>query len=127
MNLIMNRSIYVRLLNLSDGSPFRVPTSDPIMWQIPQGISSVFIEELAMTASRLMMCIYARGGDSSIWDMNVWDWETGTLVRRLPLWTTAFSYTVPGIQPFDCEWNQSDEAGTSGRVPRRISCHNDVL
>lgn len=78
-----------------------------------------------MTASRLMMCVYAGGGGSSIWDMNVWDWETGTLVRRPLLWTIPFSYPVPGIQPFDCGWSQSDEA--SGRVPRRILCRDDML
>lgn len=83
----MCRFVRIHFLNLSDGSPYRTPPAKTIVWGFPQGIDGIFIEELAITGSRIMMYVHcweeAGSGDLELWIIFVWDWRTGDLVRPL--------------------------------------------
>ena len=72
-----------------DGTPYRVPPSDVIVWALPPGVEGTSIEDMVMTGSRIMMYIYLRDesqpSDVRVWRMVIWDWNTGDLVRRLEL------------------------------------------
>ena len=84
--LIVNRFVYVHFLNLLDGSPRSAPPSN-VMWELPRGVNEVWVKDLTITGSRIMMRDLrweeVGQGDTELCRVLVWDWETGNLVRLL--------------------------------------------
>ena len=70
----------MHILNLQDGSPYHPLPSNAIMWELPYLACFVSGVEVAMTDSRVMMFGSYLNGD---WQIVVWDWKTGNLVRLL--------------------------------------------
>ena len=85
--LIAHSSVWIHLLNLLDGSPYRGPLSNIIVWEFPRGVGDVSISRLGITSSRIMMLAYCsevvQQEDFGAWRLFVWDWKTGDLVRSL--------------------------------------------
>jgi len=85
LGLIVHRFIRIHLLNLLDGSPYSAPSSNAIVWGLPQRVSNVSIQDLVITSSRVMMRIFCwevvREDDIRVGRIFVWDWKTGDLVR----------------------------------------------
>ena len=97
--LIVHRFIYIHLLNLRDGSPYRVPPSNVIARALPPGLERIHIQDLTATGSRLMMQIPIPG-----WRAIVWNWKTGDLVRGLQSWPRFSQAVFPGVRQFQLEW-----------------------
>ena len=94
------RSIRIHLLNLMDGSPYRVPPSNIIVWALPSGVEGTSVEDLVATGSRIMMyiCLRDESHSGEIWRMIIWDWNTGELVLEKAGVTVALcSRHLPGV------------------------------
>ena len=111
-----SRFIRIHLLNLSDGSPFRVPPFNVIVWEPP--LRGASIKNLAVTGSRLMAIICHPGEPfGEAWRVVVWDWKTGGLVRRLRLRSHRLmspsqvfdSSSVNGLDVWGCQVAFLDE------------------
>ena len=98
--LIASRLLRIHLLNLFDGSPYRGPPSDVVMWAQP-GARNLKIEALSMTGSRLMVDISLEEGPQPVRKIGIFDWETGDLVRRLLLQPHPSHVVFLGASPFD--------------------------
>jgi len=57
------------------------------MWELPRGVNEVWVKDLTITGSRIMMRDLrweeVGQGDTELCRVLVWDWETGNLVRLL--------------------------------------------
>lgn len=100
--LIANSFVYIKLLNLSDGSPYCAPPLDVITWELPPRLSSTFPKMFAITGSRIVMYISYRDpdlprGDRRVWRLCVWDWKTGDLVRVLRLHSHVLFILPPQV------------------------------
>ena len=80
--LIVHRSVFICFFNLLDGSPHSKPPS-VIVWEDSRGVNDIFVEELIITGSRVM--VHVSYLDSPQTGVRVWDWKTGDLVRMLYL------------------------------------------
>ena len=77
-------SIRLHLFNMLDGSPYRMPPSNIITWELPPRSRVVDIDTLEMTASRVMIFVNSQEEiGMKTWRMASWDWETGRSVRGL--------------------------------------------
>jgi len=125
--LIARSSIWIRFLNLSDGSPYCTPPSNVIIWEFPQGVSGVSVHGLAITSSRVMLhvsCleVQVQQEDLNVGRVFVWDWKTGDLVRLLRPKSPYFShFTFSGTQPSVHGWEYGGRTEYQCHLPRRIS------
>jgi len=80
----MNSSLCFHFFNLLDDSPCCTPPTSTVVWEFPQRIDGVFVEQLAITGSRIMVYVHcwelAWPGGLELWKILVWDWKTGYLV-----------------------------------------------
>ena len=72
------RIVRIHLLNLLDGSPYGVPLSSQITYEVPPGDN--FVHQLAVTGSRVMMHASCENEDEPntrpVWTIAVWDIKT---------------------------------------------------
>jgi hypothetical protein len=111
----VRRCIDVHLLNLTDGSPYRVPPSNVTRLSCHIVILEVDVGQLAITGSRLMMYVTNRLETSphageAVGRILVWDWRTGDLVRVLRHGWLFFTHFFSGARHLIREWE------TIGRV-----------
>ena len=83
--LTAHRSICIHFLNFLDGSPYRAPPSNPIVWEHPRRANEPHVLGLAITGSRVMMRLryHLEVAYTQVWRIIVWEWKTGGLVRLL--------------------------------------------
>jgi len=84
VKLITHSFIRIHFLNIQNGSPYCTPPSNIIMWEFPSGADPITIDRIAITSSRVAMCVYYceedLTGDVMVRRILVWDRETGELV-----------------------------------------------
>ena len=116
--LIACRFIHIHLLNLLDGSPYRTHHSNSIAWAFPPGTREVRVRHLALTGSRLAMCVCLYLPLAvRICRVIAWDWKTGDLVRLARLWLRFPHITLSGFRLFERKWEWIDQMGLSGFLP----------
>jgi len=79
----MRSLLRIHLLNIRDGSPHCGPLSNAITWAIPQDMPQIRDGELAITGSRVMLCLYHPSAALRPPMALVWDRTTGNLVKIL--------------------------------------------
>jgi len=83
--LIVCRFVRIHFLNLLDGFPHRVPSSNVVTWEFPQGVGDASVQGLSITSSRVMVHVDCRQvappEDPGAGRIFLWDWKTGDLVR----------------------------------------------